>query len=159
MDTTGIYGIIAGVGVIVAMIGVAISIGLYIFKSLAIMKYAAARNAEGRWMAWIPVLDVFLMTKATYHGEMEVEQELIKVKLPISLYQFQSAIVILAPFVLGWIPLVGGLVPLLVVVIRVLLFGQVYKDAMLYSGIRISVAEEIICGIFPIVAYVRLFTA
>ncbi len=52
------YGLYEGFYSIYALI---IAIGLYVYSSLALMTIANKTHTENAWMAWIPILNVYLL--------------------------------------------------------------------------------------------------
>ena len=48
-------------GGIALVIGITLSLGMYIFSSLALMNIAKRLNEENPWYAWIPILNVVLL--------------------------------------------------------------------------------------------------
>jgi hypothetical protein len=59
----GLGAIIAGALVIFLVIYILIVIALYIYMSLALMKVAKRTKTEPAWLAWVPIGNIYLMSK------------------------------------------------------------------------------------------------
>ena len=63
MDISAIIGVIGGLMIIFGLVILLIGIATYIFFALALMAIAKKTNTENPWLAWIPIANIYLMTK------------------------------------------------------------------------------------------------
>ena len=58
-DFGGLFAMMAGLIVGFLVVGLI----LYIYTSLAVMKIAKRNKTENAWMAWVPILNIYLIVK------------------------------------------------------------------------------------------------
>jgi len=102
-------GAMLGVFAGAILLFVIIAIAVYVFQALAWMTIAKKLNYDKGWLAWIPVANFFL--------------------LPILAKKHWAwGFIVLAPIILGGIPVLGTLVTLAVVVFSVIWMWNIFEQ-------------------------------
>jgi hypothetical protein len=68
VEIAGIFGVIAGLLVAFLFLFLIIVLVLYILHGIGLMKIAKKLNVSHAWMAWVPVLNFYLLGKVAFNN-------------------------------------------------------------------------------------------
>ena len=140
-----VFGILLLVFLVIAVM---LAIGLFLMKAIGLYRIARRRGIEHAWIAWIPFVQTYLYAEII--GE---EISIGSVKIPQFPWVY-TAISYGSPviaFVLGLIPIWGGLLALLLgPAIYVAGIYVMYRFFMVFEGNN-AIVYTVICAIFPVV--------
>jgi len=130
------FGYLATFAIVTAVIGTIIGIAFYVFYSYALYRLAQKRNVEMPWLAWIPVVQMYIvgkMVKTVKISNFEVPS--LEIVLPVAT---------LVNIVLSGIPVLGVLISLVYVVLLLLTLYNLYMqyvpdNAVVYAILSIIV--------------------
>ena len=126
----GIFAIIASFFLFFLVVGIAI----YVLGALGLYTMAKNKNIENPWLAWIPIIQLYVMGRIIRRlkiGEYEVPQ--VEMVLPL---------VAVGGTIFSVIPLIGGLVGIVALVIELFALHRLYTmyrpdEAVLYLIISV----------------------
>lgn len=124
-------------GAIGVGIGVLILIAFYVLGSFGLMRLAQNKGIENAWLAWIPIGNLYILGKIVENvkiGTWEIPK--LEVVLPL---------VAVGMIVISWIPVLGTLVSLAVVVFNGFVLYKLFskyrpEQAVLYTVLSIVLA-------------------
>lgn len=133
-DALNAYGGLVAGAIIGSIIAVIIGIAFYVFFSFALYKLAQKRGIPNPWMAWIPIVDFYVlgqMVRSTKISTFEIPS--LEIVLPIGA---------LAVAILGRIVVLGTLISLAFYVLLFFVLLTLYKQyipekAMTYAVLSI----------------------
>lgn len=141
--------------IILSVIGI-VSIILYVIKSVSIMLYIKNNGGENTIFAWIPFLDIYAFTNTIYRRNDYIRSDLLKMDIPKWVYEWYPILIIIASTILGMIFIPNGIISIIHIIASIIIFGQLYQDAMIGYNVRVSMVERIIVSIFPVVGYIKM---
>lgn len=144
---TGLFALIAGLGIFTISMLLLIPIILYVFSSLGIYTMALRKNIQYPWLAWIPIIKLFVL------GEIIDEIVLISsLKIPYAQVILPIAAVCTSAFIA--IPYLGWLIGIGVAIYNYAAYYRLYKLYRPDSTILflvLSIIFPFMLSIFPFV--------